>query len=189
MRECGGVIAMEFIIGWSLFGIGLCIMFYVITCIRKKYAGQQEKYYDPKRIAEQRRLKQAQNKEFGKLVKNNLAHIPRDEPPPLSPDWSAIDRFVRITGFRFCDEGEKYQYSGDRNYYDIHYILKSEYDSDFLRLIELLKEDLDWFINNPTGITLSEENELLENFLRKKYPELSEDSIKQICLLHFYYDR
>ena len=164
-------------------------MFYIITCIRKKIAKQQKMYYDPKISAERLRLQQARSKEFRELVENNLAHLPDDEPPPLSPDWSAVDRFIKITRFRFCDEGERYQYGGGENYWDIHYISKSEYDNDSLRLIELLKENLDWFVNNPTGITLSEENELVRNFLRKKYPELSEDSIKQICLLHFYYDR
>ena len=164
-------------------------MFYIITCIRKRYAEQQKMYYDPKIAAERHRLQQARSKEFRELVENNRAHLPSNEPPPLAPDWFAVDRFIKITRFQFCDEGEKYQYGGGENYYDIHYISKSEYDNDFLRLIELLKEDVDWFINNPTGITLSEENELFENFLRKKYPKLLEDSIKQICRIHLYYNR
>lgn len=179
---------MEFVIGWSLFGIGLCVIFYIISCIHRRYVERHKTYYDPRRLAEQRRLKQARNKEFRELVEYNLAHLPSTELPLLDPDWSAVDRFIKITGFQFLDKGDNYQYGGGVNYYDNHYILKSEFNYDSLQLIELLDKDVDWFGKNPTGITLSEENEVLENFLRKKYSGLSENSIKYICLIYFNYN-
>ncbi len=176
---------VKFILVWSLGGILLCVMFFVITRIRQKYA-ERHKTWDLRRDVERRRLYQARSREFQEHVKYNLDHLPNGEPLQLAPHWDAVDRFIDLTSFRFWDEGDMFRYGGGQNYWDIHYIPKAEFDGDTLRLIELLDSDLKWFIANPTGITISEEQEVFEDFLRKKYAGLSEKSVKTICLVQLY---
>lgn len=177
----------KFIIVWSLFGVGICVMLFVVTVLKRRHAEQLK--WDPIRLAEERRLEEARSIEFRKLVKNNLARLPSAETPPLDPDWNAVNVFIRATKFQFSDKGDKFQYGDQVNYWDIYYISKSEFDGDSLKLIELLRKDVEWFTENPTGMTLSEEDEVLCFFLRKKYSGLSDENIGLIRLKILYYNK
>lgn len=165
---------MEFIIGWSLGGILLCVMFYVATFFHQREARKAEKE------AEDRRYKEQRQKKLLDLITYNREHMPSTELPPFDPDWAAVDKFITETRFRFTDEGDKYAFCIRLADPEKQCILKSNFDSDTLWLIELLNKDVNWFYGNTTGVTLTEESETLENFLREKYSGLSEESISRI---------
>lgn len=175
---------MEFIIGWSFGGILLCVIFYVATVFHQRYVKQQEAR-KAEREAEDRRYKEQRQQEFLKLITYNREHMPSLELPPLAPDWAVADGFITETRFGFADKGDRFEYYilAD-NSYKTKYILKSNFDSDTLRLIELLNKDVGWFYDNTTGATLTEESETLENFLRGKYSGLLEESISQISRIY-----
>lgn len=66
------------------------------------------------------------------------------------------------------------------NSYKTKYILKSDLGGDTLKLIELLRIDVNWFYANPTGVSLTEQDKTLTGLLREKYFGLSERSISRI---------
>lgn len=119
--------------------------------------------------------------EYKQRAEYNRAHLPSMELPPLAPDWAAVDDFIMKTRCSFTDEGYRFAYLAlVNNSYETKYILKSDFDSDTLRLIELLQKDVGWFYANPTGVTLTDQDETLTIFLREKYSGLSERSISRI---------
>ena len=119
--------------------------------------------------------------EYYRRAEYNRTHLPSMELPPLDPDWYAVDNFTMETRFRFTDEGYRFAYLVlIDNSYETKYFLKSEFNNDTLRLIELLHADINWFYANPTGVTLSEQDNILTEFLKEKYSGLSERSISRI---------
>lgn len=112
---------------------------------------------------------------YKQKVEYNRAHLPSVELPPINPDWNAVDEFITETRFSFTDNGDRFSYYCFENgSYKEKFIPKSDFDSDTLRLIELIDKDVDWFYANATGETVSEEDETLTGFLMKKYSGLSE---------------
>lgn len=171
---------MEFIIGWSLGGIILCVMFYIITIFHRKCVERQNARAAEKN-AEDRRYKEQRQQEYLQLITFNREHMPSTELPPLDPDWAAVDELVAVTYFGLMDEGDRYRYLDVSDHSKPKFILKSDFDDDTLKLIELLNKDVKWFYKNPTGEKLWEQAETLKNFLREKYSGLSEKSISRIC--------
>lgn len=173
---------MEFVIGWSIFGVVVCVLFYVATVLHRKYLKQKEQEYDPRQRAERCRRILLRRKDFREFLKKNLADLPSTQLPKLAVDWAAVDRFIKKTCFSFTDNGDTFRYGGGVNYWDVHYIPKSEFDGDALSLIEQLDNDLKWFIDHPICTTISEEHDKLAGFLREKYPGLSENSVDMVGL-------
>lgn len=173
---------MEFVIGWSIFGVVVCVLFYVATVLHRKYLKQKEQEYDPRQRAERCRRILLRRKDFREFLKKNLADLPSTQLPKLAVDWAAVDRFIKKTCFSFKDNGDTFRYGGGVNYWDVHYIPKSEFDGDTLSLIEQLDNDLKWFIDHPICTTISEEHDKLAGFLREKYPGLSENSVDMVGL-------
>lgn len=122
-------------------------------------------------------------KERGRInrIEYNKTHPPSKDLPPLSPDWGEVGEFIEKTRFDFTDKGESYSYISYENHLIEHRsIPKSDFDGDTLKLIELLKRDVDWFYGCPTGNSAGERGNVLESFLREKYPQLSDKSISRI---------
>ena len=78
---------------------------------------------------------------------------------------------------------EKLSYSkrtGFRDFITL-YVNKSDYSSDTVKLIELLNQDVIWFYRHNNewywGI-------FLDVFLKKKYPKLSDYSVRKIIEKH-----
>ena len=118
---------------------------------------------------------------YKQKVEYNRAHLPSVELPPINPDWNAVDEFIMETRFRFTDNDDIFSYYCFENgSYKEKSIPKSDFDSDTLRLIELIDKDVDWFYANTTGETVSEEDVFLTDFLMQKYSGLSEKSISRI---------
>lgn len=122
---------------------------------------------------DERRYFYEQGIELGHLLTPSL------EMPPINPDWTAINELSEMKIFPFSDEGEKLSYSkrtGFRDYITL-YVNKSDYNSDTLKLIELLNQDVIWFYRHNNewywGI-------FLDVFLKKKYPKLSDYSVEKI---------
>lgn len=115
-------------------------------------------------------------------IEYNKTHLPSKELPPLSPNWGEVEEFIEKTRFDFTSVGESYSYIGYENHLIEHRsIPKSDFEGDTLKLIETLRADVNWFYCNQTGERLWEQSEILERFLRKKYPRLSDKSISRIC--------
>lgn len=156
-------------------GIGFCVSLGIAAALFAEPFIRSRKhktvnYADKKREA------------FKQRAQYNRSHLPSVELPPLEPDWAAVDRLIRETRFRLADEGYRFAYLVlVNNSYETKYVLKSDFNSDTLKVIELLRKDLDWFYANPTGVTLAEQDETLLNFLREKYSGLSEKSFSRIC--------
>lgn len=124
-------------------------------------------------------------------IELNKTHLPSKELPELSPDRSVIEEFIKRTRFDFTDEGESYSYiCRDENYcFERRNVFKSELDDDTVKLIELIKHDVDWFYGHPTGNSAGECGSVLESFLREKYPMLTEKSVSRIVGTYCINDR
>ena len=125
-----------------------------------------------------------EREEYRQRAEYNRANLPSKELPPLSPDWDAVNRLIEETRFQLYDEGDVflcYEYE-NRNEYEntSRTIPKSDFDSDTLKLIDLIKKDVDWFYGHPTGCSAGECRTVLEGYLHEKYPLLSEESISWI---------
>lgn len=143
--------------------------------VERKMKKNRENYANEKRG----NAESAEQREYRQRAEYNKAHLPSMELPPLSPDWDAVNGFIQETRFCQWDGGEVfcyYEYDTGR-----HEIPKSDFDSDTLKLIEMLISDVNWFYCNPTGEYVWEQSEILEHFLREKYPLLSDKSISRIC--------
>lgn len=137
-----------------------------------------------KRAAKKRRNKicEKERKEYRQRTEYNRSHLLSKELPPIFPDWNAVEDFIEKTRFDFTNKGESYSYICYTELSIEHRsIPKSDFDGDTLKLIEALKADVNWFYCNPTGEHVWEQSEILESFLREKYPRLSDKSISQIC--------
>ena len=118
---------------------------------------------------------------YKQKVEYNRAHLPSIELPSINPDWNVVDEFITETRFSFTDKGDRFSYYRFENgSYKEKSIPKSDFDSDTLRLIELIDKDVDWFYANATGEAIFEQNKNLTGFLMKKYSKLSEKSISRI---------
>lgn len=165
---------MRSVIGWFLVGVLVVVLIYIIgSNIRRAIAKltKKESQYGIDKCEE----------EYIRQIEYNRAHLPSTELPPLAPDWIAIDEFILETRFWFIDEGYRFAYLAlVNNFYETRYILKSDFGSDSLKLIEMLCKDVNWFYENPTGVTLGEQDNILTEFLKEKYSRLSESSISRI---------
>ena len=136
------------------------------------------------RTAKKRRNEvcEKEREEYRQRAEYNRAHLPSKELPPLSPDWAAVNRLIEETRFRLYDEGDVFRsYEYDKGTWTIP---KSDFDSDTLKLIDLIKKDVDWFYGHPTGCSARECGTVLEDFLCEKYPLLSEKSVS--CIVSRY---
>ena len=127
--------------------------------------------------------------EYETIIKYNREHLPSAEFPPFVCDWQAINEFIKTTGFRIHNDSEKFLWYKDYCSMEKSYISKSDFDNDTLKAIELIHNDFEWFCNNPIGHGVVEEIRLLEDFLRKKYPMLSEKSVSEITNTYGYYNK
>lgn len=136
------------------------------------------------RAARKRRneVYEKKREEYRQRAEYNRAHLPSKELPPFSPDWAAVNRLIEETRFRLYDEGDVFlSYEYDKGTWGTWKIPKSDFDSDTLKLIDLIKKDVDWFYGHPTGCSARECGTVLEDFLREKYPLLSAESVYSIC--------
>lgn len=170
---------MEFVIGWSIFGVLVSVLFFIVS-----EAARRSKARAAARSA---REAEEQREEFSREVKYNRAHLPPKELPLISPDWDAVNRLIKETRYRFYDEGDVFLcYEYDRGSWRIP---KSDFDGDTLKLIDLIKKDVDWFYGHPTGCSTGECGTVLEGYLREKYPLLSARSVNFICGRYCINDR
>lgn len=141
------------------------------------------------RAAKKHRSKAYENwrEEHRQKVEYNRAHLPSKELPQFSPDWAAVNRLIEETRFRLYDEGDVFRsYEYDRGSWTIP---KSDFDDDTLKLLDLIKKDLNWFYGHHTGCTVGECGTVLEGYLCEKYPLLSEKSISCIVSRYCINDR
>ena len=117
---------------------------------------------------------------YEQRIKYNLEHLPSEELPIFNPNWAEIDNVISKTYFRIKDTGDCFSHYDTSNG-KYHYFLKSDFDTDTLKLLEMLYNDFFWFYSHPTGHSVSEESEIVEDFIRKKYGSLNENSIQRLC--------
>lgn len=115
-------------------------------------------------------------REYKKRIEYNRSHLPSAELPPLKPDWYAVNEFIVSTQFRIrVENGAFTRFS--RTEHKWENIPVGDYDSDTLKLLELIYGDLMWFYHNSTGLSVPDELAVLREFMQGKYPELSDKSI------------
>lgn len=151
---------MEFVIGWSIFGVLVSVLFFIVS-----EAARRSKARAAARSA---RLAEERREEFSRKVKYNREHIPCETTPPyFHPINETVDRIIQMIGLIMYDD------RGDR--------LREldNYDDDSIYLVEMIKRSVMWFLSNPTGETISEECEVIREFLRKQFC-ISEESIEAV---------
>lgn len=118
-------------------------------------------------------------KQLEQSYKYNREHLPSEELPIFNPNWAEIDNFIMKTYFKIKDTGDCFSYhdttTGKRQRF-----FKSDFDTDTLKLLEMLYNDFFWFYSHPTGRSVSEDREVVEDFIRKKYSSLKENSIRRL---------
>ncbi len=120
-------------------------------------------------------------------IESNLKNMPYKEFTDLSPDWCAVRDLIKLSAFKdLQDKGESFQYrtsewlaeDGHMGYYAGH-VSKDNYDTDTRKVIEELLKDFAWFCEHTCGEVFMEQVRVFEDFLDKKYPQLS-DCLGQI---------
>lgn len=117
---------------------------------------------------------------YEQRLKYNREHLPSKELPIFNPNWAEIDKLIAKTYFRIKDTGDCFSHH-DTTTGKYRYFLKSDFDTDTLKLLEMLYNDFFWFYSHPTGRSVSEESEIVEDFIRGKYGSLNENSIRRLC--------
>lgn len=125
-------------------------------------------------------------------IEYNKAHLPFAELPELSLDWEKFEEVVkRLSGLMLKDVGDSYAcivvYASE--HFKQHFIPKSDFDEDSLKLLAELKNDVDWFYGHHTGNSAGECGTVLGDFLREKYPKLTEKSVSRIVSTYCINDR
>lgn len=142
---------MGFVIGWSIFGIVVCVLFYVVSELSRRSKA--------KKAAREERLSEERREKFLQTVKYNREHLPNTQIPPIHPIPEVVDSIM-----------QKYT----------TFLLEppplDEYDEDSVSYVRLIISDIDWFFCNPTGVSFKAEMEVLKEYLREKYL-LSEKSV------------
>lgn len=142
---------MEFVIGWSIFGVAVCVLFYVVSELSRRSKA--------KKAAREARLSAERREKFLQTVKYNREHLPNIPIPPIHPIPEAVDSIM-----------QKYKMS----------VLEPPpldgFDHDSVSYARLIINDIEWFFKNPTGVSMPEEMEVLKEYLREKY-SLSEKSV------------
>lgn len=158
----------------SLISIGVAAALIVEPFVRSRTAKKRMNEVCEK----ENEVYEKEREEYRQRAEYNRAHLPSKELPPIFPDWDAVNRLIEETRFRLYDEGEVFRsYEYDRGTWTIP---KSDFDSDTLKLLDLIKKDMEWFYGHHTGCTVGECGTVLEGFLREKYPLLSDRSISCI---------
>lgn len=142
---------MEFVIGWSIFGVAVCVLFYVVSELHRRSKA--------KKAAREERLSEERREKFLQTVKYNRQHLPNTPIPPIQPIPEVVDSIM-----------QKYT----------TFLLEppplDEYDNDSASYVRLIFSDIDWFFCNCTGVSIVEETKVLKEYLREKYL-LSEESV------------
>ncbi len=147
---------MGFVIGWSIFGVVVCVLFYVVSELSRRSKA--------KKAAREARLSAERYEKFCETVKYNREHLPNTPIPPIHPIHEEVERIIQTIGVDLYDgRGEPLP-------------LNDEYDDDSVSYVDLIFRDIMWFWNNPTGVSIAEEREVLRKYLREKYL-LSDESI------------
>lgn len=141
---------MGFVIGWSIFGVAVCVLFYVVSELRRRSKA--------KKAAREERLFEERCEKFRQTVKYNREHLPDTPIPPIHPIPEVVDYIIH-----------KYANELDLPPLD-------EYDNDSASYVRLIFSDIDWFFCNCTGVSIVEETKVLKEYLREKYL-LSDESI------------
>lgn len=148
---------MEFVIGWSIFGIVICVLFYAVSELSRR-----SKVKEAARVA---RLNAEKYEELCRKVAYNREHLPDDLMPPIHPIPEVVEKIIRIFGYEL--------YDGRGNPLDL-----DEYDSDSVSYVHLIYKDIFWFMSNPTDLELVEECKILREYLRARYL-ISDESIER----------
>lgn len=147
---------MGFVIGWSIFGVAVCVLFYVVSELRRRSKA--------KKAAREARLSAERYEKFCQTAKYNREHLPNTPMPPIHPIPEEVERIIQTIGVDLYDgRGEPL-------------LLNDEYDDDSVSYVDLIFRDILWFHSNPTGVSLAEEMDVLKEYLREKYL-LSDESI------------
>ncbi|MBD5113327.1 MAG: hypothetical protein HDT42_12475 [Ruminococcaceae bacterium] len=158
---------MEFVIGWSIFGILVSVLFFAVSETKRR--SKTKAAIRAAQLAEKKR------EEFLRNVKYNREHLPYEAMPPFfHPITDTVDSIILTIGVDLYDgRGEMLRELCD-------------YDGDSVRLVDMINKNIWWFVQNPTGETISEQCEVMREFLRKQYC-ISEESIeavvKEFCWL------
>lgn len=147
---------MEFVIGWSIFGIVICVLFYLVSELSRR-----SKAKEAARIA---RLNAERYEELCRKAAYNREHLPDNPIPPLHPIPEVVDEIIRTCRFNYLFDGR----GKPRD---------DEYDSDSVSYVLLIGKDVKWFVNNPTDVDSCEEYKILREYLRDRY-HISDESIK-----------
>lgn len=139
---------MEFIIVWSVFGIVICVLFYVVSELSRR-----SKAKEAARVA---RRNAEEYEELCRKIAYNREHLPDDPLPPIHPIPEVVDKIIRTFGYEL--------YDGRENPLDL-----DEYDSDSVSYVHLIFKDIMWFVDNPTDVQGGEEYKVLEEYLRGRY--------------------
>lgn len=154
---------MGFVIGWSIFGVAVCVLFYVVSELSRRSKA--------KKAAREARLSAERYEKFCQTVKYNREHLPNTQIPPIHPIPEVVDSIM-----------QKYT----------TFLLNppplDEYDDDSVSYARLIISDIDWFFLNPTGFSLAEEKEVIKKYLRENYL-LSEKSIDAAVHIFYYLRR
>lgn len=154
---------MEFVIGWSIFGVAVCVLFYVVSELRRRSKA--------KKAAREERLSAERYEKFCQTAKYNREHLPNTPIPPIHPIPEVVDSIM-----------QKYT----------TFLLEppplDEYDEDSVSYVRLIFSDILWFRSNPTGVSLAKEMDVLKEYLREKYL-LSEKSIDASVHIFYYLRR
>lgn len=154
---------MEFVIGWSIFGVVVCVLFYVVSELSRRSKA--------KKALREERLSEEGREKFLQTVKYNREHLPNTQIPPIHPIHEEVDSIM-----------QKYT----------TFLLNppplDEYDEDSVSYARLIISDINWFFWNPTGFSLAEEKEVIKKYLREKYL-LSEKSIDASVHIFYYLRR
>lgn len=139
---------MEFVIGWSIFGIVICVLFYVGSELSRRLKAKEAA-----RVA---RLHEEMYEELCRKAAYNREHLPDDPIPPINPIPEVVDSIIRTFGYDLHDSRG--------NPLDL-----DEYDSDSVGYVRFIYKDIMWFVNNPTDLNGSEERKILMEYLRDRY--------------------
>lgn len=147
---------MEFVLGWSIFGIVICVLFYAASELKRRLKAKEAE-----RIA-QRNVEAYE--ELCRKAAYNREHLPDAPLPPIHPIPEEVEKIIRTFGYELYDtKGCKFDLD--------------EFDSDSVNYVKLICNAFMWFVSNPTDVNMREEHKILREYLRNRYI-ISDESVE-----------